>query len=291
MQGMIGDVDFLVTCPINQFARAVVALERPRGQEFSPAVQGVDHLPKTKQAVANALAWLTSRSIVDEVNAQVLMTNPIPAGKGMGSSSADLAAAVWATAMAAGVEMEPADVARIALSVEPTDAVMFPGVALFDHRHGKIAETLGMPPPMEVIVVDRGGEIDTLEFNSIDRSDHWRSVSDATAEALELVREGILRGDPALVGKGATISAKTGCPTGSSQLIEQAVDFCGRVGGVGVNAAHSGTVAGILLDARKRHSKPVLRRAREEFSTCCFVEHFRVIGGGVRPDATGASGR
>ena len=51
---------------------------------------------------------------------------------------------------------------------------------------------------------------------------------------------------------------------------------------MGVNVAHSGTVVGILLDARKRQSKPALRRALAAFGDAESVQHFRVIGGGVR---------
>ena len=72
--------------------------------------------------------------------------------------------------MAAGQPFSPESIASIALSVEPTDGVMFPGIALFDHRCGSIAESLGAPPPMEVIVIDTGGTVDTLEFNRTDRT-------------------------------------------------------------------------------------------------------------------------
>ena len=282
VQGMIGGVDFLVTCPINQFSRATVTL-RAGGADGSPIrVSGIDHLPKTQQAVVRTLIQPEICVGAASLVAEVSIANPIPAGKGMGSSSADITAAVWAAGKAAGVELPPATIAGIALSVEPTDGVMFPGIALFDHRRGRIAETLGMPPPLEVIAIDRGGQVDTLEFNRVDRSEQWSAVSAATEEALELVREGIRRCDAELVGRGATISARAGHPPGAGPLVERAAQFAEDIGAVGVNVAHSGTVVGILLDARKRHSKPALRRALEAFGDAESVQHFRVIGGGVR---------
>ena len=171
---------------------------------------------------------------------------------------------------------------RIALAVEPTDGVMFPGIAMFDHRQGKIVDLLGTPPPMEVIVIDRGGQVDTLEFNRVDREEHWQSAADATTEALALVREGIRRCDPELVGRGATISAQAGRPDDAAPWVERASDLAAEIGAVGVNVAHSGTVVGILLDARKRQSKPALRRALEAFGDAESVQHFRIIGGGAR---------
>ena len=280
VQGMTGGVDFLVTCPINQFSRATVTVSRGDGP--ADKVRGVDHLPKTRQAVTAALARMARCLGVPGLFADVTIANPIPVGKGMGSSSADITAAVCATGKAAGFDLSPDAVAKIALAVEPTDGVMFPGIAMLDHRRGKIVDLLGSPPPMEVIVIDRGGQVDTLEFNRIDREEHWRSVADATTEALELVREGIRHCDPELVGRGATISARAGRPEDSGPWVEQASDFAADIGAVGVNVAHSGTVVGILLDARKRQSKPAFREAQREFAAAESVQHFRIIGGGVR---------
>ena len=61
VQGMTGGVDFLVTCPVNQFSRATVTLraggapgsDDPAGSDSR--VRGVGHLPKTRRAVALAL--------------------------------------------------------------------------------------------------------------------------------------------------------------------------------------------------------------------------------------------
>ena len=282
VQGMTGGMDFLVTCPINQFSRATVTVFRR--DEPGGHVLGIDHLPKSRQAVNAALARLSQRLGVPGMVADVTVANPIPAGKGMGSSSADITAAVCATGKAAGFEFSPESVANIAVAVEPTDGVMFPGIAMFDHRQGRMVEMLGTPPPMEVIVIDRGGQVDTLEFNRVDRLEHWRSVADAIGEALELVREGIRRRDPELVGRGATISARAGGPDGAGPWVEQALGFAAEIGAVGVNVAHSGTVVGILLDARKRQSKPAFREAQIEFAAAESVRHFRIIGGGARSD-------
>ncbi len=282
VQGMTDGVDFLVTCPINQFSRATVTLTVSCGTPPDDCVRGIDHLPKTRQAVAAALERLRHSLPTSALVADVAVANPISAGKGMGSSSADITAAVSATGKAAGVQFSPDTIANIALAVEPTDGVMFPGIAMFDHRRGKVVDLLGDPPPMEVIVIDRGGQVDTLEFNRVDRGEHWLSVTDATNEALELVREGIRRGDPDLVGRGATISAHAGRPDAAAPWVEQASHFAAEIGAVGVNVAHSGTVVGVLLDARKRQSKPAYRAAQREFAAAARVQHFRIIGGGVR---------
>jgi L-threonine kinase len=281
VQGMTGNVDFLVTCPINQFSRATVTVSA--SNQPGEHVRGIDHLPKTRQAVADTLARLSHCLGIPGIVADVTVANPMPVGKGLGSSSADITAAVCATGKAVGIDLSPDAIAKIALGVEPTDGVMFPGIAMFDHRRGRVVELLGAPPPMEVIVIDRGGQVDTLEFNRVNREERWRSVAAATGEALELVREGIRRCDPELVGRGATISAQAGRPDDAGPWVQKGSDFAAEIGAVGVNVAHSGTVVGILLDARKRQSKPAFREAQREFAAAESVRHFRIVGGGVRP--------
>ena len=69
----------------------------------------------------------------------------------------------------------------------------------------------------------------------------------------------------ALVGRGATISARAGHPSGAGEWIERAIALADEIGAAGVNTAHSGTVTGILLDAWRRQSKPAYRRARAAF--------------------------
>ena len=64
------------------------------------------------------------------------------------------------------------------------------------------------------------------------------------------------------------------------------LEFAQDVGAAGVNVGHSGTVIGVLLDARERTGKSVFRRARQAFPEAEMVHHFRLLGGGVRPVET-----
>ena len=272
-QGIMGDAYFLVTCPVDYFSRVQVRL-------FSggPGVEAPVDCAKTAAAVAATLAHLGR----GDLKAAVTVSNPIPKGKGLGSSSADLAAAIGATALALGIELDPAVIAGIALSVEPTDGVMLSGIALFDHRNGQILESLGPPPPMEIVGLDLGGTVDTVEFNRVDRSSLWRSVEAESVRAMEMVRTGVENSDPVLVGRGATVGAKASQKILPKARFDDVLNFANEVGAVGVNVAHSGTVLGVLLDARERRGKSTFRRALEAFPEAENIYHFRLIGGGIQ---------
>lgn len=272
-QGVLENISFLVTCPIDFYSRVKVEV-----YENGFGVRVTGDCPKTAAAVRRALAHLKRAKL----SANVRVSSPIPRSKGMGSSSADLAAAIAATGLALGEELTPDSIAQIALSIEPTDGVMMPGVALFDHRAGLIRESLGPPPPMEIVALDFGGTVDTEEFNRVDRTRAWTAVNQQSAEALQLVRKGIEESDPVLVGKGATISAQAGQRVLPKERLDDVLAFSVEVGAVGVNVGHSGTIMGVLLDARQRRGKSTYHRAQEAFPDADTVYHFRMLGGGVQ---------
>jgi L-threonine kinase len=159
---------------------------------------------------------------------------------------------------------------------------MFPGIAMFDHLAGTIAESLGPPPPMEIVALDFGGAVDTVEFNKVDRRPLWRSIQAETSQALELVRAGVQQGDPALVGRGSSISALASQRVLPKPRLTDVNEFAAQVGAVGVDVGHSGTIIGVLLDARQRRGKSTFRQAREAFPDAEMVHHFRLLGGGVQ---------
>ena len=274
VQGMLGNDYFLVTCPVDFFARVRVELH----SDFAGIAAPPDR-PKTAAAVAQTLAYLNR----PDLGARVSVSNPIPRGKGMGSSSADLAAAIAATGLALGVTLPPAEIARIALQVEPTDGVMFPGIALFDHRNGALVEELGRPMPLEIIALDFGGAVDTVAFNQTDRQAQWQAIQPQTNTALDLVRRGLAQGNPRLLGRGAFLSAAASQQILFKPRLPDVVRFAETVNAGGVNVAHSGVLIGILLDAQERRGRSIFRQARQAFPDAAAIHHLRLISGGIQP--------
>ena len=270
---MLGESYFLVTCPVDFFSRVRV--------EICPEIGGVEapeDCPKTAAVVALTLESLGHAG----TGARVSVGNPMPRGKGFGSSSADLAAAIAATGLALGVELAPQQIGQLALEVEPTDGIMFPGITLFDHRAGTLTEDLGAPLPVEIIALDFGGQVDTLAFNEVDRRAQWQAIRKETDAALALVREGLQRREVRLLGQGTSLAAGAAQQVAFKSRLPDAQAFADEVGAVGVNVAHSGTIIGVLLDATQRQGKSTFRRAREAFPEAEAIHHLRMLGGGVQ---------
>jgi L-threonine kinase len=244
VQGMSSDSHFLVSCPIDILSRVTVELrESPEIKASTQASKSVAAL----QLVLNKFGY-------KNMGAAIYIQSDLPSGKGMGSSTADVAGTVYAAAAALNQAIPAEEVARICVSIEPTDSSIFPGVALFDHRNGNRYEWLGPAPELDILVLDLGGEVDTLSYNALDRTADLRSLSLTSMRALQLVREGLNCGDIEKIGAGATLSARAHQKILPKPPLENIIAIGSPMGAVGVDVGHSGTVIGVLFP---RHSAPL----------------------------------
>lgn len=212
------------------------------------------------------------------------IASELPRAKGMASSTADIAATCVATARALGREgLSPDEIANIALDIEPTDGIMFPGIVLFDHVRGITRRSLGPPPPIDILIIDLGGDVDTIAFNSRDDLAALNCRKEPIVrDALALVEEGIRLGDAAMVGEGATLSALAHQSILPKPELPDLIRLAKKSGAVGVNIAHSGTVVGIIIDRKRGDSREVTERLRRGTPASRHIlGEVQVIGGGV----------
>ena len=273
-QGMLDGGYFLVSCPIDMYSTATVALSPGSGRVDVP----VD-APKSRQAVELTLAHFGAR----DMDARLSLSSQLPRGKGMASSTADVSAAIAATAAALGMEpdMPPAQIAQIALQIEPSDSVMLTGIAILDHKQGSIARTLGPPPPMRVVALDFGGGVDTLAFNGVNRDATLKSLQPQFSEALALIEQGVRNGSATDIGAGATRSAVANQHLLYKPQLDAVLQLGHDVGAVGVNAAHSGTVLGLLFEDDVALAENAVSQAWENLFGIQRILNRRIVSGGV----------
>ena len=273
-QGMLDGGYFLVSCPIDMYSTATVEISHGSGRVNAP-----HDAPKSRRAVELTLA----RSGRRDVDAHLILSSPLPSGKGMASSTADVSASITATASAISpcAEISPNEIASIALRIEPSDSVMFPGIALLDHKSGSMMRALGAPPPMRVVVLDFGGNVDTLAFNGINRDRALNRLEAQFSEALSLIEAGIRAGNPAAIGEGATLSATANQRLLYKPQFDAVLRLAEEVGAVGVNAAHSGTVLGMLFEDDDSLAENAVSRAWDTLFGIKKIYNRRIVSGGI----------
>jgi L-threonine kinase len=239
VQGQLtGGVDFLITLPVDLWSEVRVRLDESGRVEVTPP-----HKVKTRLAVRRALDALD----LPGVGARVDVSSALPEGKGMASSTADVVAACRAAARAAGRTLTAGAISRIARGIEPSDGVMYPGSVAYNHRRCELIERLGPLPPFRVLIADPGGAVDTLAFNRRPKN-YTPDEMTAIAQAYEWAAAGVRRGDRTLIGRAATLSALINQRILPKPHLAKLIAIARAHGAYGVNAAHSGTVTGLLFD-------------------------------------------
>ena len=241
VQGTLNGESFHISCPVDLYSRVNVTLNS-NGKVVGPPDKW-----KTKEAIKRTLKFFGQEGLA----ANFRIDSPIPLGKGMASSTADIGAASFAIAHALGEKISSQEIVKIALSIEPTDGTLFNDIVIFDHRNGALFKILGKAPDMKIFVLDLGGKVDTLEFNKKDLAEINRQREGEVKEALKLVKEGIEGENPELIAKGATISAFSNQRILYKPDLNRIWKISQEAGALGINVAHSGTVVGILAEPNR----------------------------------------
>jgi uncharacterized protein involved in propanediol utilization len=240
LQGVLPECgsDFLVTLPI---ARGCTARFEVRTGSRRVTVYPAG---KTK---SRAAAEAMLRRYGNGHGGVLTLRGDLSEGKGQASSSADLVATVRAVGAAIGITPSPAEIEALLRPIEPTDGVMYPGVVAFRHREVRLEAELGHLPPLTIVGVDEGGQVDTVGFNRLPKPFGARERREY-GQLLTTIADAVGRGDLATVGAVATRSAVLNQRLRPKALLGNLITLSASIGALGVVAAHSGTILGLLLD-------------------------------------------
>ncbi|MHB1652033.1 MAG: GHMP family kinase ATP-binding protein [Desulfitobacteriaceae bacterium] len=278
VQGAKFGVPFLVDCPIDRYSEAIVEITAP-GWE----------IPSGKEKVGRALTLLCSENGIPQ-EGKVSFVTELPIGKGMASSTADIVAAAAALWAAHGVSPESEALARLALRIEPSDSVMFPGITEISHVQGSYYKFLGPTVPAKFLALDWGGEVDTLHFNARqDLAGHYRRHEQEIRRALALVKKGIEEVDLERMVSGGMLSARCNLEINPKPFFAEFQSWVLRNSGFGVITAHSGTLlAGVF--SPQTDLRELQWDAQERFMPV-YIDMFSARDGGVEFAARGKEER
>ncbi|MEY2196206.1 kinase [Neobacillus sp. BF23-41] len=255
VQGIIGDRPYLITLPISSLRSEARFIP-------DPTVNGI-RVADSKVKGQRAGEWLFQLFGVEGGGDLEIRSN-IPVGKGLASSSADIVAALRAIADSYSLPLTNEMISMIAAKVEPTDGVMYEEVVVYDYIHGQLIESFGALPPFILVGIDLGGMINTIEFNEVPK-EYSQNDQQQFIKAYDLVTKGFKEKNLTYIGEAATLSARVNqkiLPKPVFPLLDQ---LAHRYQG-GIVVAHSGTVAGILLDGNLPNSELVVSHLIREMS-------------------------
>jgi uncharacterized protein involved in propanediol utilization len=255
LQGALPE-HFLVTLPIELRARArFVADESSRELRVWPE--------SSWKSLRLAESLLRRYGL--PLRGELTLESEIPRGKGLASSTADLVATYRAVA---GFHHLPQDIEvleALLRDIEPSDGVMHESVVAYRHREARLLHRLGPVPPLVLVAVDEGGEVETLAHNRREPDYSPAEIAEFGA-LLTRLRRAFREDDVAMIGAVATRSAMLNQRILPKRALGAMIGVAAAIEAVGVVAAHSGTCLAIMIDALLGDCDDRVEAARERLS-------------------------
>jgi len=247
----------LITLPCPLFTSTATFWPRPGS--------GITTRPAGRDKASRAATLTLERLGLPQIGGELTIESTVPMGHGYGSSTADVVAAIRATAAAARIALRQETVAALAVAAETaSDPLAYEGLpVLFSQREGLLLELLGPAFPPLIIVgcnVAPDRPVDTLltspaRYGS-DEIETFRVLSG-------LARHAVAAGDARLLASVATASAQISQRHLPKPHFDKLSDIARGTGACGLQVAHSGTLVGLLFDGAQSHAR---RRAAEAAS-------------------------
>jgi len=218
---------------------------------------------KAQNAARLALEWAHR----PELGGALEVRSDIPPGWGLGSSTSDVIATIRAVLSVLQLDVRDQSIAGLAVKAERAcDSTIFSNAAvLFAHREGEVVEFLGGQLPELVVLgfnTDPGhAGVDTLGFPP---ARYGPNEISRFADLLELLRRSIRDEDIHALGQVATGCARINQAHLPKPRFDRIEEVVRRVGALGVQVAHTGTVVGLLFDPRDAQTGGRVEHAREE---------------------------
>lgn len=251
---------------------------------FAPAAGRTVTVSPAWRTKAQRAARLAAREVEQRIDGhcggRLEIVSNVPLCHGLGSSTSDVLASIWAVANAFDVRFARETVARLAVRAETaSDPLMFDRSAvLFAHREGEQIEDFGAPlPPVHVLGFSRGKPVDTVSYRparytdrELDRFDQLRVMT----------RQAIASQDAALLGEVATASARINQTRLPIPHLDSVCALAAETGALGVHTAHSGSVVGLLFDQHDSELQHRVELAQKLLTGVGFSDQWRFTTGG-----------
>lgn len=271
LQGVLpGGKKFLINLKIQNRSRVRMALT---SCEYSPEkerlfIQSYNSYSKSYKIIRNIMADIGAH---DDVYIEV--DSNIPVGKGLSSSTADMIASVRALEQALSITLKKEYIGKMLTEVEPNDGLHFPGTAAYHHTLGELIQQFDYIPPLHIIGIDTGGELDTVAFNA--RCFEWTETEFANyAQLLDSARDAYLSQNLEAVCKIGTQSARLWQKCVLKPELDAILAFATANGALGIANAHSGTFVGLLYPVDQPGLQGIMDKVRKAFPDK-DIHHFK----------------
>lgn len=266
LQGVLPDEqDFLVTFPIEKYSEC----------KFYPSVSGTLSVTPSGKVKSLKLAGKLLSYCGKPVSGSLIINSELLQGKGLASSTADMIAVSRAIEDYYDLQIPVEVMEKFIKEIEPTDGIMHPGIVVYYHKELKLRESLGSCPPLTILALDEGGEIDTIKYNQVERKFSYLEKLEYQSLLSDMCTA-LQHNNLELLGKTATRSAVMNQKNRPKKTLHSVREICESIGGIGVVTAHSGTYIGIVISDNDREYSEKIKSGMASLKSLGYpVEQFK----------------
>lgn len=233
IQGNMGGIDVLASCPINLYTKVRVF--------ESSCTHDYNKNYKSAKFMSNMLKRWNCEKFIGELNIDIY--SQIPIGKGFASSTADLCALYNALLRLFKRKFNEKELIEECLRLEPTDSIIFKEMTIFDYKRGAFKKTIGKYMEFHVLIFEGKTRVNTIEFNRKVLHGH-KDISDLITLLMEAVGETNLT----KLAYCSTESILRNQHRLKYDFLDHIFSIMSRIDGLGIIGAHSGNCLGIIIE-------------------------------------------
>lgn len=240
-----------VSCPVGWRTTATISIHpKPHGQPYGkvrPDDWGSEpHAVPLGPKSLELLGSIVKSKEIPEGLVEVQITSPVPEGKGFASSTSDLVAIATALGYAIEAPFTPEVIHAMAISVEASDATMFPGIVTAKLDRAEVLAVHRATPPVAFVTVIPEAILET------EHQPESYPIPEAV-RMLDAMQTALTSQDLPTMARLATESgslAQDRIRTPHWSLVN---DIAKEFDGLGIIIGHSGTLSAIITNTTHPH--------------------------------------
>lgn len=257
IQTVVDQKECLISLPINRFTKLEI-----RFREMKFALESQNQLmPKSYEAFQKIKSHLKlPESLSQEIYFEFQQRLEI--GKGMASSTADIIAIMAGVSALVEMPLSNEMLLKLACEIEPSDSIMFDGLALVDHLSGQLLQQFPFDRKIKILMLK---PVETYNTQSMRMaSDYAQRLKGKTAEPLKGFKVAMGENNLEKMGEASTLSLLENERVLEKPYLEELIKIAKVHGCYGIVGGHSGTVCGFLLNEEKTDLEKLIHDLERE---------------------------